>query len=501
MEVDSRRSLELFDVPGFGLKLSARVAERFPRLLDDPRLRRNPYLLATIPGIGFQRADTVALAMGVAPDSEFRIAAAAIEVLRAAESAGHSALPMALFRDRLAQMVCATVRSDLRIESPRVLVANGMFSLARTAKAEQAIADAVAPTLARGAPAYDLRFSAEGLFDDQKAALRAMHDCPIFILTGSPGTGKTSCIRAITDRADAKHIALCAPTGRAAKRIEEITGLAASTIHRLLKVVPCPDDHDKTEEGRHDARQCRLCIYEALPWAHTPSFKFRHHRNHPLEASMVVVDEASMIDVALCADLLGALAPGTRLLLVGDKFQLPSVGPGSVLRDLLAAGLPNVELTTLKRQDPNLLIARNCSAIRFEKRIIVNNSPETDFFFLECDDARRIAALAVEFHARRIPGKFGANPMNEIVTLTTLRERGALCAQALNDALRISLNPRAGTEMFPGIGAGDRVIQTRNDYDLDIMNGDLGVVEAAGVDSFRVAFDYPPRLVNIPRRA
>jgi len=492
------QTVNLESVPGFGPKLIERVAERWPDLLNDAELRRNPYLLTDIPRVGFRLADTAAQAVGIPANSQFRYQAAAVHVLIQAEQAGHTALTQPWFDERIAAALNVTTPPAVTIDNPRVTYVDGLLSRTKTLGIERLIALKVRAMLDRGDPA-PLNFSDYKLAEDQIQALRAARRAPLFILTGSPGTGKTTAIKAIVDRIDEGTLALAAPTGKAAKRIEEVTGVAARTIHRMLVVVAKPKGHNAEDDGIHDEQLCRLCFYQRLPFAHSPGFKFAYNRDNQLPHDVVVVDEASMIDVRLMADLCEALRPSARLILVGDVFQLPSVGPGSVLRDLIRAGAPSFELTTLKRQDPDLLIARNCRLIRHERRIATANGMASDFFFLACEDPAEIARLAVEYHTERIPRRAGCDPMTQIVTLAALKEHGALCTAALNLALRRRLNHNIQDALLDPQTPGDRVIQTKNDYQLEVMNGEAGTIEALDGKFLLVRFDNPTRIVRIPR--
>jgi len=238
--------------------------------------------------------------------------------------------------------------------------------------------------------------------------------------------------------------------------------------------------------------------YDRLPPAFSHGFKFRRGHGNPLNERLVVIDEASMVDINLMADLLSALRPEARLILVGDSSQLPSVGPGAILRDLLRSGVvPNFELTVLKRQDPNLLIARNGHAIRYQRRVTVDNRAASDFFFIPADEPEEIARICVDLVCERLPRTYDIDPMRDIVTLTARVKQGATSAESLNERLRRCLNPGAIDYFAPG----DRVIQCHNDYERDVLNGELRLVQTLNDDGdMTIEFEIPPRLVEIPRQ-
>ena len=468
--------MNLADIQGFGPYLVRRAREEWPDLLDDPALRANPYKLTRVHGIGFLLADRVALALGVAKDSPFRVNAAAMHVLGEAEQAGHTCMTLAGFQEAL-QGALGVALGSAELDEEVITEANGLISRRATSWAEEVVS--VKFRAMRGAaPEAWTSPEIEGLALDQVEALSKLYDRQIFALMGGPGVGKTFLVRRMVEGARLR-IALAAPTGKAAKRIEELAGVQAQTIHRLLGVV-----HKHSSE------------YYTIPAAHSHGFRFRHNRTNPLHDDLVIVDEASMIDVRLMADLCDALAYDARLVLVGDPFQLPAVGPGAVLRDL-AETTPNMELTELKRQDPSLLIARNCQSIRRDKKVIIDNAAASDFFFIQADDARVAQQRIVEMVTERLPAKYAFDPVRDIVTLTALRERGAVSAKALNIALRAKLNPEAVNSVKPTVG--DRVIQLSNNYDLEVMNGDIGTVVADDFPSLTIRFDTPEREIEARR--
>jgi exodeoxyribonuclease V alpha subunit len=290
-----------------------------------------------------------------------------------------------------------------------------------------------------------------------EAVRRALHD-PLLVITGGPGVGKTTIVRGIVNTLvrQGLTVALAAPTGRAAKRLQEATGQPAATLHRLLEWRPADGVF-----GRNSSR--------------------------PLPADLLVVDEASMIDIRLMADLLAALADGTRLVLVGDVDQLPSVGPGMVLRDVIAsARVPTVRLTEIFRQAAASLIVTNAHRIHDGVEPELGAPPaqgvdKRDFFFIEDDDPAHAAETIRDLVATRLPRRYGFSP-RDIQVLTPMH-RGELGATTLNHLLQDAITPgraelRSGGRVFR---VGDRVMQIRNNYDRDVFNGDVGeVLRVAG---------------------
>jgi exodeoxyribonuclease V alpha subunit len=292
----------------------------------------------------------------------------------------------------------------------------------------------------------------------------------VTVLTGGPGTGKTTTLRAIIRllRASGARFALAAPTGRAAKRMSEVTGAEAKTIHRLLEVSP--------GEG----------------------FSFKRNADNPLDADMVIVDEASMLDVLLTNHLLKAIPPGAHLLLVGDVDQLPSVGAGNVLRDIIDSGeVAVVQLQTIFRQAADSYIITNAHRIN-QGQMPLFPKDATDFFLFPMAETEPAADMVVDLVARRIPRRFGISS-REIQVLTPMH-RGPLGVAALNSRLQSLLNPPHPQKPERAQGGrvfrvGDRVMQTRNNYDLDVFNGDMGVI--SGVDAIMqtLTVDFEGRAV------
>lgn len=459
--------MDLAAVPGFGPTLTRRARAHFGRDLDDV-LAENPYKLTELSGVGFRHADAAALHFGMPRKDPRRQAAAALYVLAEAENDGHTALPLAMFGQRMVEALGEPLNA-CEFDDDRIIERDGLLSRRATLNAEERAAAFVRAMLER-TPPRDLPCVVTGLADDQVAAMRVIQVANVFCLLGSPGTGKTTLIKSLVRSNENAKIALCAPTGKAAKRMEEATGGNARTIHRLL------------EAGFDGADR---------------EFRFRRNGARPLDNGIVVCDEASMLDIRLFASLLEALKTDCRLVLVGDTNQLPSVGPGRVLADLTRGGaVPNVELTQLKRHDPELMIARNCAEIKVGHPPIIKNTEAKDFFFIDAATDVKIAETVVELVADRLPKKYGIDANRDVIVLTALRERGVLSAKALNAMLRSRLNP---TDDNDELVSGDRVIQTSNNYDLDVMNGDIGTIVRRDGKNLVVRFDTPERIVTEDR--
>ncbi|HKN95571.1 MAG TPA: ATP-dependent RecD-like DNA helicase [Pseudonocardiaceae bacterium] len=466
-----------------GVGVSTSLAVRIYKQYGDTSIdvvRREPYRLATdVWGIGFRTADTIAKAVGVPHDSPQRIKAGLQFTLSEATGNGDCYLPeQRLIADaiKILQVDTGAVIDCLaELVAEEGVVAERLpdeedgraIYLLPFHRAEIALAGQLRSLLA--APADRLAAFAgvdwpkalawlrdrtgTELAPAQEAAVRLALTSKVAVLTGGPGCGKSFTVRSIVTLALAKRatVVLAAPTGRAAKRLAELTGQDAATVHRLLELRPGGD-----------------AAYD---------------RDRPLHADLVVVDESSMLDLLLANKLVKAVPPGAHLLLVGDVDQLPSVGPGEVLRDLLADGtpIPSVRLTQVFRQAQRSGVVTNAHRINAGDFPVVTGLP--DFFLFVEDDAERAAALTVDVVARRIPAKFGLDPRRDVQVLAPMH-RGPAGAGALNTLLQDALTParpglaerRFGGRVFR---VGDKVTQIRNNYDKGangVFNGTLGVV-------------------------
>jgi exodeoxyribonuclease V alpha subunit len=437
------------------------------------KVRANPYSLAKdIHGIGFKTADQIAQKIGIPVDSLIRACAGLSHVLMEATGEGHCALPVELLRDEAGKLLLVEEKivnealertlagKDLVKET---ISGQELIFLPHLKRAEEIIAGRIR-SLASMPPAFPAidfekavvwcqEKTGKELAPSQRDALKLALTSRALIITGGPGVGKTTLVNAILLILRAKKVKclLCAPTGRAAKRLSETTGLEAKTIHRLLEVQPATGSF-----GRNEA--------------------------NPLDCDLLVVDETSMVDVSLMANLLRALPPKASLLLVGDIDQLPSVGPGMVLRHLIESKVvPVVRLTEVFRQAANSRIIIN--AHRINEGYMPEFSPkgkESDFFFVEREDPEHIAATLVEMVKTRIPAKFRFDPIRDVQVLCPMN-RGSLGIRELNVRLQNELNPaRADEPLVEKFGwqfrPRDKVIQTENDYDKDVFNGDIGQI-------------------------
>ncbi len=445
----------------------------------------DPYRLARdVRGVGFVTADALARKLGIPEDAMVRVRAGLSHVLATALDEGHCGLPRETLIPRAVELLGrpeAQVAEALELELaekrlvPEETGGRPCVFLPALHAAERGVAARLA-TLAAGTPPWKQIDPEEAipwveartgvsLSASQRKAVAIFLRSKVLVLTGGPGVGKTTLVDALLRIVlDASlRIALAAPTGRAAKRLSESTRSEAKTIHRLLEVDP--------STGR-----------------------FRRGRDNPLEADLVVVDEVSMVDVLLARALLEAIPDGAALLLVGDSDQLPSVGPGQVLRDLLSSGaLPSVRLTEVFRQAAESRIVVGAHRVREGHLPDLTNPPGTDLFFFDAKEPEDAARRVVEVVSERIPRRFGLDPRRDVQVLVPVH-RGPLGARALNEALGKALNPdgaprvsRFGQELAPG----DRVMQVENDYDREVYNGDLGLVTSvdSGEGELRVAFD------------
>ncbi len=456
------------------------------------RVRENPYTLAKdIYGIGFATADQIAQRMGIPRDSINRAKAGIDHVLLEATSDGHCALPLpnlkpaavklleipeAAIEQAVSQMLAGG--SLLREE----IDGEPLIFLPHLRKAEEVIAARIkrlvqAPTVYPPidfdkAVAWCEGRTGKTLAPSQREALRTVLASRVVILTGGPGVGKTTLVNSILMILRTKGVKclLCAPTGRAAKRLAETTGLEAKTIHRLLEIDP--------RTGR-----------------------FSRNESNPLACGLLVVDETSMVDVPLMHSLVRAVPNSAGLILVGDVDQLPSVGPGTVLRDLIESGVvPVVRLTEVFRQAADSRIVTNAHRIRRGQLPELRGDPSSDFHFVERDDPEKIAAMLIKLVQARIPKRFGLDPIRDVQVLCPMN-RGSLGVRELNTVLQRALNPtRPDQPVVERFGwrfqIGDKVIQTENDYDKDVFNGDVGMIERIDPVEQEVAVRFDERLVK-----
>lgn len=442
-------------------------------------VQADPYRLERdIWGVGFLTADRIAQRLGIQVEAPQRLRAGLRYVLHQASEEGHVFLPReallaasqqelgvpaSLILPQIAALAenDGAVVDDERVYLPMLYHAEagvarslGRLLRARTSRLQEE--DVTAAVTAQGQD--------DGIEYDatQRQALQLAVQSQVMVLTGGPGTGKTTITRGIIGLFQRQHLSvlLCSPTGRAAKKLAEATGREAKTIHRLL--------------------------------GFKPPHGFKHDQNHPLRAGAVIVDEASMVDIMLMHSLLKAVPTGAHLVLVGDIDQLPSVGPGSVLRELIDSGvIPVVRLQHIFRQAQQSQIITNAHRINQGESPQLDNQKARDFFFLEEEDPERIVVRIQDLCRQRLPQRYGLDPIEDIQVLCPMY-KGLTGALNLNRVLQQSLNPngQSWTRGDTEYRVGDKVMQTRNNYDKSVFNGDLGRIRAIDVEDQTVTVEF-----------
>src|SRR3984893_18770603 len=453
-------------------------------------MTENPYRLARdIRGIGFRTADSIAMKLGIEKTAIVRVRAGISYALTEAMDEGHCGLPtdeLVPLAEKLLDVAGELVRTALGLElaegtviAERVGETSCVF-LAGLHRAERTIAERLT-RLASGTlpwpwvdpdkalPWVEKRIGL-ALAESQGVAIRRALTSEVLVMTGGPGVGKTTIVRAILRILSAKgmRLLLCAPTGRAAKRMTEATGFEAKTIHRLLEVDP-------------------------------KGGGFKRGDDNPLDCDLLVVDETSMVDVMLMQALMKAVPDKAALLIVGDIDQLPSVGPGQVLADVISSGaLPVVRLTEVFRQAAQSRIIT--SAHRINQGSIPDLSPpgtETDFYFVQADDLETAVARIIELVKTRIPKRFGLDPIRDVQVLCPMN-RGGVGARSLNIVLQAALNPSGERKIERFVwtfASGDKVMQIENDYDKEVYNGDIGYIDDVAVDASELIVRFDGRSV------
>lgn len=473
------------------LNISTLSAMKIYKTFGDSALqmiRENPYQLAEwVQGIGFRQADRIAEMLGIGKDSPFRLRSGIRHVLTRQTGEGHSCYPQ---EKLLAEAAETLGHRPEELEGALVdMILEGTVCVERTAAMSRVY---LAPLHAAEAgivrrlqglmedrdplPLMDReRIIAEiegrmglELAPEQKAAIDLTLDEPVVLITGGPGTGKTTLVRFIIELLErsAHRVALAAPTGRAAKRLSQTTDREAKTLHRLLEYVPSGLEG---EEGG-----------------------FQRDEGNPLDVDVLIVDEMSMVDLLLMYNLLKAMPPGGRLILVGDADQLHSVGSGNVLRDLLESeAIPTCRLTDIFRQARESAIVLNAHRINRGEAPAVNER-EKDFFFIEGKDSSAVQASVIDLVSRRLPEYYGFDPFSDIQVLTPMKQ-SPVGVESLNEKLQGVLNPPSATKEEKQIGIrvfreGDKVMQIRNNYSLrwiaqgtgmegeGVFNGDIGLI-------------------------
>ena len=463
------RELRLFlDTHGVDAASAGRIARHFGAGSIE-RLQREPYTICELDGIGFATADALARALDTPLDAPDRLSAGVLHALHLAETEGHCHLPRAELVSNARRLLGGGPVEDAIDELEgrgKVIVEDGRVADARLHAIESRLARHVRALL-DSEPALRFKRVARpevGTFvpsDDQWRGVRQALDHRLSILTGGPGTGKSATMRALVELVKARSGAarLCAPTGKAARRLSELTGAEATTIHRLLEWIP--------GEG------------------------FGRDADDPIEGcDVLIVDEASMLSVQLAEALLGAVGPRTHVVLVGDVDQLAPVGPGRVLEDLLDAGaVPSVRLTEIFRQAARSMIVRAAHAINEGELPMAVPRPDDvrDFFVIERDGARAIFDEVCELAATRLPKHYSLDPAADVQVLAPMH-KGPIGIDALNEELRARLNPDGKRIEGTALRVGDKVMQTRNSYEHDLFNGERGVLVHHDDDRDRVHF-------------
>jgi len=477
--------------------VSTNLAVKIYKTYGDTALQivqENPYQLERdIFGVGFKTADRIAQALGLAPEHPSRIEAGIVFALNEMVNDGHVYVPIEMLVERSAELLGVSadlipagldrLANDERIR--REMIPNpksknktdvqsmAVIYLTPLYFGEKGVAERVKALAGPSTSFKDgsqLTFPDEELSEEQRSAVQMALEHPVSILTGGPGTGKTTCLKALITTLDAqgKSYALASPTGRAAKRLSEATGSPASTIHRLLGFSPV--------DG------------------------FKRDDTNPLDVDFLVVDEASMLDLLLTNHLLKAVRPGAHVLFVGDVDQLPSVGAGDVLRDLIRSEVaPVTRLTNIFRQAAGSQIITNAHRInRGQSPVFPKDGG--DFYLFPADDAGAAADWVIDVVTERIPQKFNFDALTDIQVLSPIY-RGPAGVTILNERLQEKLNPAAGKKSERRLygstfRVGDKVMQTRNNYDKDVYNGDIGFIRNIDIIEQTLSVDFEGRLAE-----
>ena len=485
-KADMRKAMMFLQKYGISLNLGAKIYQKYGQSVYGV-LQENPYRLADdISGVGFKIADAIASRIGIHADSDYRIRSGMMYTLIQASGEGHVYLPKEELFARASQLLRVDVSymekhlMDMVLDRKLVLKEKDGIVLVYPSQYYH-----LELNTARMLTELNIRYPQDEqmmerriaqieketgtvLEEMQKKAVIEAAGNGLFVLTGGPGTGKTTTINAIIRfvEGEGATLRLAAPTGRAAKRMTEATGYEAQTIHRLLELNGVPDDDNRESQGIH----------------------FDRNAENPLDTDVIIIDEMSMVDIFLMHSLLLAVTAGTRIILVGDENQLPSVGPGNVLRDIIQSGVfPVVELKKIFRQASHSDIVVNAHKIHNGQQISLDNKSR-DFFFLKRYDADIIIRVVIALIQEKLPRYVDAKPF-EIQVLTPMR-KGLLGVERLNQILQIYLNPAGPDKKEKEIGErlfreGDKVMQIRNNYQMEWeVRGKYGIPVEEGVGVF-----------------
>ena len=475
---------------GVGTARAVRIYKTYGDLSIN-KIKENPYRLAAdIRGIGFKTADALAMQMGIDKNSLIRARAGIKHVLQEHSGNGHCAALISELTKQSAELLqitpsLITQAIELEIAEGELVLEqfdnNPAVFLTGFYKAETSVANKLKllnsslPLWSTIEPDKAISWVEEKvnikLSASQLEAVKFALSNKVLVITGGPGVGKTTIVNSILKiiYAKFKKVMLCAPTGRAAKRLTESTGLEAKTIHRLLGTKP-------------------------------GQYGFNYNENNQLDCELLIVDEISMVDILIMNNLLKAIPNNAALILVGDVDQLPSVGPGAVLADIIDSNaIPTIKLTEIFRQAATSQIIINAHKInqgQFPK-LKYDNQP-TDFYFIEESDPEIIQQKLLTIVANKLPHSFNFNPLTDVQVLTPMN-RGGLGANSLNVALKNALNPTKGAQISK-FGAtyseGDKIIQTTNNYDKDVFNGDLGFINKIDLDEGNIIINFDGRMIE-----
>ena len=449
-------------------------------------VRENPYQLADdIYGIGFKTADTIAQNLGVEKDSPNRIMSGIQYVLNQQADEGHVYLPEGELVAESCKILEANpeqIRNGIAglLAKEAVVIEEDAIYLAPFYYAETGVANGITRLIQTQSPGqipYNIektiseveRMMNIRLAENQKAAIKKALDCKVMILTGGPGTGKTTTILGIIRLFEqlGRNITLACPTGRAAKRLSEVTGREAKTIHRLLEYSPMGN-------------------------------AFKRNQENPLDTDVVIIDEVSMVDLILMNNLVKAVPRTAMLILVGDIDQLPSVGAGNILRDLIDSECVEVvRLTEIFRQAQQSMIITNAHQINKGIYPQLTGRKNRDFFFIEEEDPEKAAALIQDLICRRLPNHYNYHSIDDIQLICPMR-RGVVGVENFNRLLQDTLNKNS--ENLPRGGRnfriGDKVMQIRNNYDYEVFNGDIGRITKVNPEKQTITIKYPEKSVD-----